>query len=134
MTWLERWKTQPKETQIDLFGQDKVLAEKQRLTGAISNNLLKAEVKKRGGNHKTQAAVNAIVTIETLGCSPSELYPATGGKPGDRSTLPLEAQEALQTGDVAARHEMVVSDAQGDLQLKEAAYRGGSRARKLFPW
>lgn len=134
MGWLDRWRGQPKDVQTDLFGEDQALVEQQRLTGAISNNLLQSEIKQRGGNQKTHAAVNAIVTIEMLDCSPTELYEATGGKPGDRSTLPIEAQEALQTGDVAARHEIVETDAQGDYQLKNAAHRGAKRARKLFPW
>jgi len=134
MGWLDRWREQPKDTQLDLLGENKALVQQQRLTGAISNNLLKDEIDQRGGTQQTQAAVNAIVTVEMLGCTPKQLYKATGGKPTKRDTLPLEAQEALQTGDIAARHEIVETDAQGDQALKEAAYRGSKRARKLFPW
>lgn len=134
MGWLDRWKEQPKDTQLDLLGEDQALVQQQRLTGAISNKLLAKEVKQRGGTKKTHAAINAIVTQEMLGCDTEQLYETTGGRPGHRDTLPLEAQEALQVGDVAARHEMVSSDAQGDLQLKAAARRGCKPARKLFPW
>jgi hypothetical protein len=134
MSWLERWKAQPKDAQATLFGEEEALVQQQRLTGAISNNRLKAEVEQRGGNQTTQRAVNAIVTIEMLDCTPDELYRATGGKRGNRATVPLEAQEALQTGDIGARHEIIETDAQGDAQIKEAAHRGAKRARQLFPW
>jgi hypothetical protein len=134
MGWLDRWKEQPKDIQTDLFGEGQALVQKQRLTGAISNNQLKAEIQQRGGTKKTQAAVNAIVTVEMLDCTTGQLYEATGGTPGDRSTLPLEAQEALQTGDIAARHEIIETDAQGDSQLKNATYKGAKRARSIFPW
>ena len=135
MGWLDRYKQQPKDqTQLDLFGEGQALTPYERVDGATVNRALQSEIKQRGGTKKTHEVVNARVTRNMLGCTPSELYEETGGVPNDRRSLPAEAQEALMTGDVAARHEIVNSDAQGHSAIIEASDRGSKKARKLFPW
>lgn len=135
MSWLKRHKEQPKEqTQLDLFGQGQALTPYHRVDGATVQQGLQSEVKQRGGNAKTHAQVNAIVTRNVLGCEPADLYAETGGVPNDRASLPEEAQSALIVGDVAVRYQIQEDDAQGHKQILNSADRGSRNARKLFPW
>jgi len=75
MGWLSRWKEQHKEeSQLDLFGEGQALTPRQRVDGAIVNRDLQQEIAERGGEKRTHAKVNMIVTQNALGCSVQELY------------------------------------------------------------
>ncbi len=57
-------------------------------------------------------------THQLFGCSTDELYKGTGGKKGDRSTLPAPAQEAYAATEVLAKHALnqVAQDNKGGTQ------------------
>jgi len=52
----------------------------------------------------------------------------------DRSGLPTEAKEALQTGDIAARHQISKDGAQGHKEIVESTDKATKKARGLFSW
>jgi hypothetical protein len=132
LTW---WNNQPKDEQLSLLGDtSEPLVQQQRVDNAVTQKALQSEVHARGGDKLTSKIVNATITSNMLDCSVDQLYRETGGKRGNRATLPAEAQEALMTGDIIARHEIVGQDAHGHQQILDAADTGSRKARKLFPW
>ena len=134
MGFLDFWQERPKEVQGALFGEGKPQIDRTEPNRKLANRKLGDEIKKRGGQPKTYAAVNRSASEIVLGETPRELYEKLCVKHGDRSQLPEEAKEALMTGDIAARHQIVEDDARGHAPIVDAAKRGYHQARKLFPW
>ena len=139
MGFLDFWREQPKDEQGSLLPdvvESKPVIDSTQTTRKLAQKRLQEEVQKRGGNQRTHRQVNWLISEEMLGHSPQELYQALDIKRSrqNRDALPTDAQEALYTGDVAARHAIVEDDAQGHEGLLESSRRGCGRARGIFRW
>lgn len=77
---------------------------KERIDGIKARKDLASAVKNKGGDGECQARVVDIQTEQMFGCDLDTLYEGTGGKKGDRSTLPAEAQKAYQASDSVTAH------------------------------
>jgi len=56
--------------------------------------------------NKTYPQIIEVETEELFGCNTNELYRETGGRKGDRSSLPKEAQTAYIANEIRAAHEL----------------------------
>jgi alanyl-tRNA synthetase len=79
------------------------------------------------------------MTQEIFGCMPDELYAETGGKKGDRSTLPQDAQTAYMVGEVAATHRLKETEIDGNqsqrnAQIVDTVQSSSREVKGLFPW
>lgn len=79
------------------------------------------------------------MTRELFDCEVKDLYEQTGGKKGDRSTLPRDAQTAYGVSETIARHDLNQTDISGnqqqrDTQIVDTVTDSSKRVRKLFPW
>ena len=93
-----------------------------------------------GGSRAVYRKGTERMTRELFDCGTGELYESTGGKKGDRSSLPHEAQKAYIVGETAATHDLKVmgrtagNTSERDAQIVESVGRSSRKARKLFPW
>ena len=139
MGFLDFWREQPKDEQGSLLPdvvESKPVIDSTQTTRKLAQKRLQEEVQKRGGTKKTHRRINTIISQEMLGHEPQELYQALEIKRSrqNRDALPTDAQEALYTGDIAARHAIVEDDAQGHDSLIKSGRRGCSRAKGIFSW
>ncbi len=80
------------------------------------------------------------MTEELFGCQPEELYDGTGGKRGDRSTLPKEVQKAYIVGETVATHDLHSTTIKGSTQdeknaeIADTVRQSSKKTRRLFPW
>jgi hypothetical protein len=133
MSFLRHWKKQEhEEIQTTLFGADQPLVQSDEPGRISSNKSLQREISKRGGNPATHADVNLVVAENVLGQSVKEVCKGLGVR--DRSQLPTPAKEALMMGDVAARNQIQMDDAQGHEELVKSADEGSSKLRPVLPW
>jgi hypothetical protein len=133
MTWLDHYREQNDvDTQGSLFGGSDLMIDDAEPTRTAANNRLKREVKQRGGNAQTYVDVNDTVAENMLGQTTREVCQELGV--ASRAKLPTEAKEALHVGDIAARHQIVMDDAQGHEEIVESANKGSRNARSLFSW
>lgn len=130
MSFLTFWRKRPLVPQDDP-GE---LAEASEPNRALANTQLHDEVKERGGNRYTHMTINKAASEEMLGHAPAELYDGLGVRRGKREGLPLEAKEALQVGDIAARERIKYDNAQGHSELTESARAGYRKVKGIFPW
>jgi len=69
-----------------------------------------------------------------------DLYRETGGKRGDRTTLPAEAQKAYMVGETVATHDLKQAgkfdgnQQQVNRQIEGTVKDSSKKVRKLFPW
>lgn len=139
MGFLDFWREQPKDEQGSLLPdvvESKPVIDSTQTTRKLAQKRLQEEVQRRGGDKRTHRQVNSIISQEMLGHTPQELYQALEVKRSrrNRDALPTDAQEALYTGDIAARHALVEDDAQGDDEIFDSTYRGCGRAKGIFRW
>lgn len=95
-----------------------------------------------GGDRRTYSKVVRAETQELFDCGVDELYEATGGRKGDRSTLPKEAQKAYMVNETLAGyrlHELEppspsASEPHDDHQIVEAVRDTSKSVRRWLPW
>jgi len=81
-------------------------------------------------------------TKELFDCGVDELYEATGGRKGDRSTLPKEAQKAYMVSETLSAHRLnhevrgnnQNSQRQKDDMVVETVKDTATNVRKWLPW
>jgi len=80
-------------------------------------------------------------TQELFDCDTEELYRQTGGRKGDRSSLPKEAQKAYIVSEVRSTHELEMSEFydcdnpnQVDAKIVETVRASARETRKWLPW
>ena len=94
-------------SQLDLSGNSQQLtSRRKRVDGAIVNRRFNKAISDNGGDEEAHRQSAIAETDELFGCSVRELYQATGGKRGDRSTLPQPAQEAYMVNESLTAHEL----------------------------
>lgn len=136
MGFLEHWRNQEVDEQGSLLptGESSAIVDHTEPSRQLSYGQLHDEVKERGGTRRTHATLNNMANEQMLGEATSDLYQGMNLKQGDRGQLPIEAKEALMTGDIAARHQIVTDDAQGHYPIVQSARKGYRKASRLFPW
>jgi hypothetical protein len=135
MGFLDHWRNQSNDTQGDLFQQEgSGVIDASEPNRSLVNRRLHGEIKQRGGQNRTHAAVNRLANEHMTGETTEDLYQGLGLKQGDRSKLPTAAKEALMTGDIAAYHQIMEDDAQGHHPIVNSARQGYQKASRLFPW
>lgn len=139
-TWLASQKPeQPQESQLDLFQQSQDLTERKRIDGTIGQKKLTKAIKDKGGTGKVYPQVNNAITEELFDCGVAELYGHTNSKPGDRGTLPTDAQAAYLIADVKASFDIESADIQGkpherNQHIINTAAKSAKETRKWLPW
>lgn len=126
---------------MDLLGDSQPLSRRQRVDGATVNKDFRDAIHRSGGSQKAYPkAVNAE-TRELFDCTVEDLYQATGGKKGDRSSLPKEAQKAYIASEIRATHELELSEfydcenpSQVDTKIVETVKVTARETRKWLPW
>lgn len=138
LRWLQQ---QPNnlDSQLELFGGSQKLTQHERVDGAtvykdFQQSMIDKQVSPEG-RRKTVAAE----TQELFDCTIDELYKGTGGKKGDRSSLPKEAQKAYMVNETIATHRIQESEFSGnqkqrDDQATETVRETAKQTRKWFPW
>lgn len=71
--------------------------QRKRVDGATVNTEFRASVKNAGGSNRVYPRVVETETQELFDCSTDELCAGTGGKKGDRATLPTPAHRFVHS-------------------------------------
>lgn len=90
-----------------------------------------------GGSHRAYAKAIRAETQELFDCSVDELYEATGGKKGDRSTLPKEAQKAYMVSETLATHQLRdtrTPNTSPDTHIVKTVAKTAQQVRHWLPW
>lgn len=110
MAFLDWWKDNKEEesaSQLDLLESAKELApQRKRVDGATVYRRFTQKIKDAGGSDRVYAKTVRAETEALFDCNVEQLYKETGGKQGDRSTLPVEAQEAYIVSEALSTHEL----------------------------
>ena len=148
MGFLSWWKNEAESqegtaSQLDLSGGSQQLTPKRtRVDGATVNRRFNKAIKDNGGG--PQSYRNAVVTETKIlfDCQVEELYQETGGKKGDRSTLPAPAQEAYMVNESVAANELErqvgtiggEDQEEVDGQILAVVRETSKQTRKLLSW
>lgn len=108
MGFLNWWQNKAPETdsQLDLFGNSQELVQQERVDGAIVNKDFNKAIKDSGGSNTAYGRAVQAETQELFDCDVEQLYQETGGRKGDRSTLPKEAQKAYIVNETLSTHRL----------------------------
>lgn len=122
---------------MDLLGQSQPV--RGRVDGVTVRKDFTQTIKTKGGSNRAYGRATAKMTEELFGCSTDALYEETGAKPGDRSTLPQDAQTAYIVGEVTATHRLKQTDIAGnqqqrDAQIVDTVEDSTRNVKGLFPW
>jgi hypothetical protein len=122
---------------LDLFSAPTEIRGK--TTGQDIRNDFTDTVKSKGGSRDAIAKSTEKMTHNLFDCGTDQLYEETGGKKGDRTSLPRDAQTAYGVGETIARHDLNQTDISGnqqqrDTQIVDTVDDSSKRVRKLFPW
>jgi hypothetical protein len=96
-------------------------------------------IKESGGSSRVYPRAVRAETRELFDCGVDELYEQTGGKKGDRSTLPKEAQKAYMVSETLSAHRLRAGDNSGsqkqkDDRIVETVRDTAENVRKWLPW
>jgi hypothetical protein len=139
LTWLGlQPEENSEETQLNLL-EDSSTPVRGRVDGATVRNDFTSTIVDKGGDGQTIARSTNRMTEILFGCKPKELYEGTGGRSGDRSTLPQDAQTAYIVGEVAATHKLKGADIKGNQQqcneqIVETVEEASEQVQSIFPW
>lgn len=113
---------------------------KVRVDGIKARDDLEEAIANKGGNRQCQRQVVEIQTQLVFGCSVDEIYEGSGGKKGNRSTLPDEVQKAYITSDTVTAHainslpEASGTQEQDNKLIKEQTREVNQKLAGFFPW
>jgi hypothetical protein len=127
------------DSQMDLFGGLQKIVESKRVDGITVLNDFKDSIASKGGDGKTIARAINAETRALFDCEVDELYRETGGKKGDRSTLPKEAQKAYMVSETISTHRINGTEYKGSQKQKNDAMvedveDTAKEARGWFSW
>jgi hypothetical protein len=143
--FLNWWKNNKEETdsQLNLFGSSQSLTPHERVDGAIVHKDFQKAIKDSGGSKDAYPQAVKAETRELFDCGVDELYEQTGGKKGNRSTLPKEAQKAYIASEIRATYELNDLDRsdchhsdsdEHDRQIVATVREAAQETRKWLPW
>lgn len=144
MGFINWWQSNEEETdsQLSLLGDSQTLSRHERVDSATVNKDFTKAIKNAGGSSRAYPRAVRAETQELFDCGVDELYEATGGKKGDRSTLPREAQKAYMVSETVSTHRLN-HDVQGnnhgsqrmkDERVVETVQDTATHVRKWLPW
>lgn len=124
---------------MDIFGNSQELAQQERVDGAIVNKDFNKAIKDSGGSNTAYGRAVQAETQELFDCDVDQLYKETGGRKGDRSTLPKEAQKAYIVNETLSTHRLNNTQYEGDQRQKDNAIAEdvadtARKVRRWFPW
>jgi len=141
MGFLSWWRNNAPEpdSQLDLFGNSQDLAQSERVDGAIVNRDFNAAIRNAGGSGRCHGRAVQGETQELFDCDVDQLYEATGGRKGDRTTLPQDAQKAYMVNETISAHRLNGTDYEGTQQQQDNAIVAdvtdtARHVRSWFPW
>jgi ubiquitin C-terminal hydrolase len=124
---------------MDLFGGSQALTPHQRVDGATVNQDFNKSIKRVGGSNNAYGRAVQAETQELFDCDVDQLYNATGGRKGDRSTLPKEVQKAYVVNESLSTHRLNGTEYKGSQKQKDDAIvedvqDTATRVRQWLPW
>lgn len=137
--WFKSTPEDSEETQLDLLNSSSQPI-RGRVDGAVIRKDFTRAIQESGGDDQAHANSTAGMTRELFDCEVKDLYRETGGKRGDRTTLPAEAQKAYMVGETVATHDLKQAgkfdgnQQQVNRQIEDTVVDSSRKARKLFPW
>jgi hypothetical protein len=113
--------------------------QQERVDGAIVNKNFNKAIKDSGGSNTAYGRAVQAETQELFDCDVEQLYQETGGRKGDRSTLPKEAQKAYIVNETLSTHRLNDTDYQGsqrqkDNEIVEDVADTARSVRRWLPW
>lgn len=144
MGFINWWQNNKEETysQLSLLGDSQPLTRHERVDSATVNKDFAKAIQQAGGSNRAYPRAVKAETKELFDCGVDELYEATGGRKGDRSTLPKEAQKAYMVSETLSAHRLnhevsgnnQNSQRQKDDQVVETVKDTATNVRKWLPW
>lgn len=120
-----------------------LLSDPQSVRGRVDGSTIRKDftqtIKDKGGTERTQAKATERMTRELFDCNTKEIYEQTGGRRGDRTSLPQDAQTAYMVGETAATHRLKATLIEGNQQQKEdqiidTVAEASKEVKGIFPW
>ena len=144
MGFINWWQSNAEETdsQLSLLGESQMLSRHERVDSATVNKDFTKAIQNAGGSNRAYPRAVRAETQALFDCGVDELYEATGGKKGNRSTLPKEAQKAYMVSETLSAHRLnrtLQGDRQGSQRQKddrvvETVQDTATQVRKWLPW
>jgi hypothetical protein len=138
LNWFQKSETTASEdTQLSLIDNSQPL--RGRVDGGTVRREFTKTISDKGGSKDTHADATETMTRSLFGCGTDDLYQGTGGRKGDRTTLPQDAQTAYIVGETAATHELKATPIAGNKQQKhqqivDTVENATNKTRGIFPW
>jgi hypothetical protein len=125
-----------------LLGDSQQLTRHERVDSATVNKDFTQAIQNAGGSSRAYPRAVRAETRELFDCGVDELYETTGGRKGDRSTLPKEAQKAYMVSETLSTHRLNQevqennhgSQRQKDDRVVETAQDTATHVRRWLPW
>ena len=141
LNWFQSNESAEDSTQLDLLEDNQQLSKRRRVDGAIVNRDFRDAIHGSGGSQKAYPKAVIAETKELFGCELDELYQSTGGKKGNRGTLPEAAQKAYMASEIRATHELGRTEFydcenpdQVDRKIISTTRAAAKETRKWLPW
>lgn len=130
------------DSQLNLLGDSQPITPHERVDGTTVYKDFSNAIKDSGGSSKAHGRAVKAETQELFDCGVDELYEATGGRKGDRASLPKEAQKAYMVSETVSTHrlnhdlkgENHGSQKQKDDHVVETVRDTAENVRKWLPW
>ena len=127
---------------MSLLGDSQPLTRRERVDSATINKDFTKAIQQAGGSSRAYPRAVRAETEELFDCGVDELYEETGGRKGDRATLPKEAQKAYMVNETISAHRLnhdvrgnnQGSQRQQDDQVVDTVRDTAIHVRKWFPW
>jgi hypothetical protein len=140
LNWLQG-EDDSEASQLNLDGSSQPLTPHERVDGATVFKDFTKSIKGVGGSNRAISGAVEAETQELFNCSTEDLYKQTGGKKGNRSTLPSEAQKAYMASEIRATHELGRTEFydcenpdQVDRKIVSTTRAAAKETRKWLPW
>lgn len=141
INWFQNNKEET-DSQLSLLGDSQALTRHERVDSATVNKDFTKAIKDAGGSNRAYPRAVREETQALFDCGVDELYEETGGRKGDRSTLPKEAQKAYMVSETLSAHRLNHevrgqnhgSQRDQDDQIVEAVRDTASSVRRWLPW
>ena len=127
---------------MSLLGDSQPLTRRERVDSATINKDFTKAIQQAGGSSRAYPRAVRAETEELFDCGVDELYEETGGRKGDRATLPKEAQKAYMVNETISAHRLnhdvrgnnQGSQRQQDDQVVDTVRDTAIHVRKWLPW
>lgn len=120
---------------MSLIGSSQALTQHERVDSATVNKDFTQAIKQAGGSPRAFPRAVRAETQALFDCGVDELYEETGGRKGDRSTLPKEVQKAYMVSETLAAHRLnACGGGKRDQEIVETVRDTAEHVRTWLPW